>query len=318
MSFQILKKDITTFKVDAIVNAANPELKEGGGVCGAIFKAAGKGLAEACAELSPIEVGEAVITPGFKLPASHIIHTAGPIYRGGNHDEERLLKASYLSSLHLAKKAGLKSIAFPLISSGIYGYPKDEALRVAREAILEFLKQEELEVYLVVRDHEAIVPDSHLLEDLALYLSENLEDEFTIKGPVEMRSAPYIQQPEQGPYDLILDLDESFSVMLMKLIDAKHLTDVEVYKKANIDRKLFSKIRTMPGYMPSKKTAVALAIALELTLKETEDFLKRAGFALSKAVKFDVIVEYFISKGEYDLFHINEVLFYYDQPLLGS
>jgi len=340
MPFTIIRQDITKIKTDAIVNAANTELKIGGGVCGAIFKAAGKNeLQEACNELSPIKTGEAVITPGFALPASYIIHVVGPVYNPSSPKvSEKLLRAAYLNSLNLAKDHNCKSIAFPLISSGIYGYPKDEALRVATAAIKDFLDNHDMDIYLAVFDKDAFVVSEKLLGEVASYIDDNYLEKHKISRrellDIEQRSladvdhieydSPMPQISEEvlkapsGIDDLIDNLDEPFSTTLLRLIDAKDKTDVEVYKRANLDRKLFSKIRTGKGYMPSKRTAIALAVALELNLDETDDLLERAGYTLSRSQKFDVIIEYFIINGKYDIFEINEVLFKYDQPLLGG
>jgi O-acetyl-ADP-ribose deacetylase (regulator of RNase III) len=154
MPFTIIRNDITKVRVDAIVNAANTGLAQGGGVCGAIFKAAGaRELQAACDKLAPIKTGEAVITPGFALPAKYVIHAAGPVYRGGGHGEEELLRAAYTNALKRAVENNCESIAFPLISSGIYGYPKDEALRVATAAIRDFLGEHDIDVSLVVFDN---------------------------------------------------------------------------------------------------------------------------------------------------------------------
>ena len=336
MPFTIVRQDLTKMKVDAIVNAANTALQMGGGVCGAIFKAAGAHeLKAACDKIAPIQTGDAVITPGFRLPTKFVIHTAGPVYRGGKNGEEEQLRLCYLNSLKRAVENKCKSIAFPLISSGIYGYPKDEALRVATGAIQDFLREHELEVYLAVFDKAALAVSEKLLGEVESYIDEHYvaEHKFTRRELLDVEREALeeadlisynVLSPVQAPTvgteldDLIGNLDEPFSQMLLRLIDAKEMTDVEVYKRANLDRKLFSKIRTGKGYMPSKRTAIALAVALELSLDETDDLLKRAGYALSHAVKFDVIVEYFIANGKYDVFEINEVLFEYDQPLLGG
>ena len=351
MPLLFLNQDITLMKTDAIVNAANPDLAMGGGVCGAIFRAAGaERMTQACASLSPIKTGSAVITPGFDLPARYVIHTAGPIYRKlWARTCREQLRSCYLNSLALAESSGCKSIAFPLISSGIYGYPREEALRVAEESIRDFLQDHEMEVYLLLRDKSTTDPE--LMARIRAYLEKLLPEETPSHAYLQSMRADYARQapppaaamrpnarkaphapngsarveedaacaPMQSSLESrISSLDESFSETLLRLIDAKGRTDVDVYKRANLDRKLFSKIRTGKGYMPSKRTALALAVSLELDLKETEDLLGRAGYALSHAQKSDVIVEYFILNGIYDLYLINETLFQYDQPLLGG
>ncbi len=338
MPFVIVRQDITLMRVDAVVNAANTALQMGGGVCGAIFRAAGaEKLQKACDAVAPIETGQAVITPGFDLPAKYVIHAAGPVYDPRHLEQsEKLLRSAYWESLKLAVKHGCESVAFPLISSGIYGYPKEGALRTATGAIRDFLIDYDLQVYLAVFDRASFTVSEKLLGQVAGYIDEHYVATHQAKRrtllDVERRAfqrenaalsdaVPMAMAPAKAPPaldDLIGNLDEPFSEALLKLIDAKGKTDVEVYKRANIDRKLFSKIRTGKGYTPKKPTILALAIALELTLPETEKLLERAGYALSHASKFDVIVEYFIVSGNYDIFQLNEVLFSYDQPLLGS
>ncbi len=332
MPLTILRNDITLMDVDAIVNAANTELLSGGGVCGAIYQAAGAvELNQACQTLAPIEVGQAVITPGFKLKAKYIIHAAGPIYQDGKYHEKDLLIAAYQNSLKLAVKHQCQSIAFPLISSGIYGYPKEEALSVAIDTIKAFLKTHELDVALVVYDHKTYAVSVELLGAVQSYIEEHLihDDynrrtnenvsyrEIESRAPKKLYSA-MAEDDQIFLEDWILEADESFSVTLLKLIDQKRMTDVEVYKKANLDRKHFSKIRSNPAYAPSKKTAIALAIALTLDLNETQALLEKAGYALSNSHQFDLIVKYFIVKKNYDIYQINAVLFNYDQPLLGA
>ena len=314
MPFSIVRQDITQMQVDAIVNAANTELEMGGGVCGAIFQAAGvTALRAACRKVAPIPTGGAALTPGFNLPAKYIIHAAGPVYRSWDAAQsERLLRSAYLESLRLARRHRCASIAFPLISSGIYGYPKEEALRVATAAIGDFLMQHDMEVYLAIFDKASFAISQKLAGAVKSYIDENYVSAHQVsrRGLLEVESRAI--EARLG------NLDEPFHVALLRLIDAKGKTDVEVYKRANIDRKLFSKIRKGKGYLPGKRTVLALAIALQLTLRETDDLLERAGYALSHSQKFDVIIEYFILSGRYDIFEINEVLFQYDLPLLGS
>lgn len=332
MPFSIVRQDITRMQVDAIVNAANTELKMGGGVCGAIFQAAGaEALQAACRKAGPIPTGGAALTPGFNLPAKYIIHAAGPVYSRQNAARsERLLRSAYLESLRLALRHRCVSIAFPLISSGIYGYPKEDALRVATAAIRDFLMEHEMDVYLAIFDKSSFAISRKLAGAVESYIDDNyvLAHQVLRRGLLEVENRaldaavpPMAAAPACRPGELdalIGNLDEPFHVALLKLIDAKGKTDVEVYKRANIDRKLFSKIRKGKGYLPGKRTVLALAIALQLTLRETDDLLERAGYALSHSQKFDVIIEYFIVSGQYDIFQINEVLFQYDLPLLGS
>lgn len=324
MPLQIIRNDITKIKVDVIVNAANPQLKMGGGVCGAIFKAAGAVELQAeCDLIGGCKTGDAVITKGYNLPAKYIIHTVGPIWNGGDKNEEEYLKSCYLNSLKLAQEYKLESIAFPLISSGIYGYPKEKAFKVAVSAIQDFLLENEMMVYLIVFDKKAVELSEKLFKSIEKYIDDNYVDElFDISREIreEEIKLNYMLSPKASKRsleDVVAQLDETFSEMLLRLIDEKGKTDVETYKKANIDRKLFSKIRSDKFYRPKKSTALAFAISLELNIDETKDLLAKAGYALSHSNKFDIIVEYFIEEGIYDIFEINEALFAFDQNLLG-
>ena len=341
MPLEIVRNDITKMKVDAIVNAANESLLGGGGVDGAIHRAAGSGLLTECRTLGGCKTGKAKITGGYNLPAKYVIHTVGPIYDDGKHGEKALLESCYRESLALAKERGCETVAFPLISSGVYGYPKDQALKVAIDVISDFLLENEMTVYIVIFDKAAYKISEKLFSDIAEYIDDNYVDEHTdySRERIRMNALPSMAprtrrkksdddflemcdckaMPHEDDLDAKLkQIDESFSQMLLRKIDEKGMTDAECYKKANIDRKLFSKIRSDIHYKPSKPTALAFAISLELSLAETEDMLRKAGFALSHSNKFDIIIEYFISKGNYNIFEINEALFAFDQSLLGA
>ena len=331
MPLEIVRNDITKMTVDAIVNAANESLLGGGGVDGAIHYAAGPELLAECKTLGGCKTGKAKITGGYNLPAKHVIHTVGPIYEDGKHGEKFLLESCYRESLALAKEHNCETVAFPLISSGVYGYPKDQALKVAIDVISDFLLENEMKVYIVIFDKAAYKISEKLFSDIAEYIDDNYVDEHTDYRRESMRLNMPMQSimaadmceckamaPDDDLDEIIKKIDESFSQMLLRKIDEKGLTDAECYKKANIDRKLFSKIRSDVHYKPSKPTAIAFAISLELSLEETEDMLKKAGFALSHSNKFDIIIEYFISKGNYNIFEINEALFAFDQSLLGA
>ncbi len=331
MPLEIVRNDITKMTVDAIVNAANESLLGGGGVDGAIHYAAGPGLLAECKTLGGCKTGKAKITGGYNLPAKYVIHTIGPIYEDGKHGEKALLESCYRESLALALEYNCETVAFPLISSGVYGYPKDQALKVAIDIISDFLLENEMKVYIVIFDKAAYKISEKLFSDIAEYIDDNYVDEHTnyrresmsLNMPMQSIMAADMCECKAMALDDDLDaklkeIDESFSQMLLRKIDEKGMTDAECYKKANIDRKLFSKIRSDVHYKPSKPTAIAFAISLELSLDETEDMLKKAGFALSHSNKFDIIIEYFISKGNYNIFEINEALFAFDQSLLGA
>lgn len=340
MPFQIIRNDITKMHVDAIVNAANSSLKKGGGVCGAIFAAAGTDLLQTeCDSIGYCPTGEAVITKGYELASPFIIHTVGPIWKDGNNNESTYLSMCYENALKLAVKHSLQSIAFPLISTGIYGYPKEEALQIALSTISKFIMEYDIMVYLVVYDQhsfsmseklfnsiEAFIDDHYIQEHplyenrSTLYEKTSVSDSLFKSSYKESpsASAPLKKQKKRSLDDVLAQLDESFSETLLRLIDEKGKTDVEIYKKANIDRKLFSKIRNNKHYSPSKVTAIAFSIALELSLDETKDLMSKAGYTLSRSSKFDIIIEYFIEEKIYDVFKINEALFAFEQVLLGE
>ena len=393
MPFELIRNDITRMKTDAIVIAANRSLLGGGGVDGAIHRAAGPELLAECRTLGGCETGQAKITKGYRLPAKYVIHTVGPIWRGGSHGEREQLISCYRESLKIAERYGCESVAFPVISAGAYGYPKDEAMQVAVDTIRAFLEHSEMTVYLVVFGHEEFVTGTALFREVreyiddayarkhlrpnteslraslwqrdakqALELEQSLmegirkdespdealaEDSMTAeadfdtcapspslpkgaaqpapkkeswfrRGRKPRPGAPAAAMPSPNWEDILAKKDEGFAEALLRLIDEKGMTDVECYKKANIDRKLFSKIRSNTGYRPSKATALAFALALELTYPETEAFIRKAGYALTDSSRFDLVVGYFIRKGYYEVFEINMVLFELDLPLLGS
>ena len=330
MPLHIVRQDITVMEVDAIVNAANETLLGGGGVDGSIHRAAGPELLAACRTLGGCRTGSAKITGGYRLPCRYVIHAVGPVWRGGMHGERELLASAYRASLALAQAYRCESVAFPLISSGSYGYPKDQALQVAVHTLGDFLLRHDMTVYLVIYDRASYQIGASLFAYIAAYIDDRYVDahdsleavrrrlpEMAALGiPDAVDAAPYAAA---GSLDEALGrLDESFSQMLLRKIDQLGMTDAQCYKKANIDRKLFSKIRSDIHYRPSKPTAMAFAVALELPLEEARELLQKAGFAFSHASKFDIIVEYFIAHGNYNIFEINEALFAFDQSLLGG
>lgn len=318
MPFYIVNGDITAMNTDAIVNAANESLLGGGGVDGCIHRAAGEKLLKECKKIAPCKTGQAKLTKGYLLPCKYVIHTVGPVWHGGGYGEKELLIQCYVNSLKLAKDKDCKTVAFPLISSGVYGYPKDEALEVAKRSILGFLEENEMTVFLVIYDKASFRINKSVFDSISDYISSvdiNTNKKFRLARDTISYA---VCECNSNISDALENLDESFSQMLLRKIDESGMTDSQCYKKANVDRKLFSKIRSDKDYKPSKTTAIAFALALELSLEETEDMLKKAGYALSHSNKFDIIIEYFIKNGVYDVFEINEALFAFDQKLLGA
>ena len=377
MPFSIVRDDISRVHADVLVNAANVRLAPGGGVCGALFSAAGfDEMRAACEAIGRCATGDAVATPAFNLPARWCVHAVGPIWRGGRAHEEELLHRCYRSAFARAVELGARSVAFPLISAGIYGFPVERALAIAREEVAAFLRHhDEVALTLVVFERAVVQMGNALVEQVQEYIDDEYvdsssfmrrdmgelerelqwtedasapfsvemaepvalpdclqEDDASIAAPrpfvaanIRMPGAAMPGAPSRAGAtldaeiaQLVSTLDAPFSTTLLALIDARGMTDAEVYHRANISRQLFSKIRGNESYRPSKQTVVALAIALELDMSATQDLLARAGLTLSKSSKFDVIVRFFIERGIYDLFQLNEVLFAYDLPLVGS
>ena len=356
MPFRIIRNDITKLRADAIVNTANPEPVIGRGTDSAIYMAAGEELLLAeRRKIGPIRAGYAASTPAFNLDAKYVVHTVGPAWIDGNHGERDTLHSCYQNSLALASELKCDSIAFPLIATGVYGFPKDEALNIALSEIGKFLLTHEMKVTLVVFDRRALELSEDLVGGIEQYIDEHAAQAIHIEeyggtdyyearlretrgrqaaGPVpknnetepdrstlHSKEPPMMQLPDLSGKDLddvLGEAGKSFQQKLFELIDASGMDDVTVYKKANIDRKVFSRIRCKADYKPKKKTAVAFAVALELDLPTMLDLLSRAEIALSPSNRFDLIVSYFITNKIYDIYEINATLFKYGQPTLGD
>lgn len=338
MPLQIIRQDITKMNVDAIVNTTNEEMIGYDGVDLAVHTKAGPMLDEVCSKIAPIGLGEAKITHGYNLPCRYIIHTSGPIWQGGLQAERIILRSCYRESLKLAVKHRCESVAFPLISSGAYGYPKDQVLKFAVKTISEFLFEHELNVYLCVYDKESYSFSKTLFNDIREYIGddyiEHQETDFSAEFELRRKNIvkskllsspltaamPQYEGSARGRslHDYVNDMDVSFREMLFDLIDKSGMTDVECYKRANVDKRTFSKIKSSKDYRPSKQTAIAFAIALCLDIDQTQALLATLGYTLSRSFVFDKIIRYFIHNKNYNIFEINEALFEFDQTLLGS
>ena len=340
MPLQIIRQDITKMRVDAIVNTTNEEKIGYSGVDLAVHTIAGSELDEECAQLPLLGLGQAQITGGYTLPCKYVIHTSGPVWHGGLCGESIILRSCYIESLKLAVKHGCKTVAFPLISAGVYCYPKDQVLKFAIQTITEFLFEHELTVFICVFDKESYTFSQKLFKDIQAFIDDDYVDEHdedfyeAFDGSSEdlmlnkccEAPRPFIASCEvpvgsardKSLQEYMKQMDRSFQEMLFDLIDESGMTDVECYKKANVDKRIFSKIKSNKNYHPSKQTAVAFAISLQLDLDTTQELLATAGLTLSRSNVFDKIIRYFIQNGNYDIFEINEALFEFDQVLLGS
>ena len=425
MPFKIVRNDITKMNTEAIVNTANEYPVAGPGCDSAVYKAAGyeELLAYRTEKIGVIPEGEVFITPGFALSAKYIIHAVSPLYISGDEGEEEKLRSCYRKSLALAKEQGIRSIAFPLISTGSFGYPKEEGLRIALDEINAFLLGNEMEIYLVVFGEDTTALGTKLYPDLEAYIDRNYVDEKLVEeygapyfdgngtnGTIDRRrpdhlpgsvgsygmhaapgapgaynaaapsyaappmperekpsrresifrrrrrrkeeevsireaysvgqafeedvceasyEAPEVKEPEAQEAPSKFDttelpdvlefaeaheskleermrhLSDTFSEYLMYLIGEKHLKNADVYKRAIIDRKVFSKIKNNPDYHPQKLTALCLCVGAMLNLDESKDLLARAGYALSPCDKTDIIFSYFIENEIYDMIELD-------------
>ena len=334
MPFEIIRNDITKMQVDAIVNSANPLPIIGLGTDSAIHQAAGPELLAARQKIGPIQPGSAAITPAFKLDAKYVIHTVGPVWDDGSYGEETLLRKCYDDSLQLALEHGCRSIAFPLISTNNYGFPKDKALQIAISAFSTFLLEQEMQIYLVVFDRTAYKLSEKLFHSVASYIDENYVDACEAiafaaereKRPSFRRNARICESSAVMEYacpkamsleDMLKQEDAGFTETLLKLIDQSGKKDSEIYKKANISKQHFSKIKNNSHYKPTKETAISFALALELDVAQTNDLIGRAGYTLSNSSKFDLIIRYFIETRNYNVLEINTVVYEFVQRLLG-
>ncbi len=307
-------------------------------------------------------MGQAAITPAYRLQAKYVIHTVGPVWNGGSYGEENLLRSAYDQSLKLAREHGCHSIAFPLIATNNYGFPKDKALQIAVSAFSEFLLEHEMLIYLVVFDRSTYKLSEKLFHSIASYIDDHYVDawEEAVYGeekakrqqrirrrrdldlcedsalleeippcPAAPMEMPKPKTPPRPGFakpmaaapslpDFLKQADAGFTETLLKLIDKTGKKDSEIYKKANLSKQHFSKIRNKPDYKPNKQTAIALALALELNLEQTKDLIGRAGYALTNSSKFDLIIRYFIEQGNYNVVEINIALYEFDQSLLGG
>ena len=345
MPFKIIRNDITKMHVDAIVNTANEAPVYESGVDRAVYLAAGADkLLAARKKIGCLEEGDTAITPGFRLPAKYIIHTVSPVYIDGTCGEEEKLRRCYKGSLELAKANRCKSIAFPLIATGNFGYPREEGMAIALQEIQNFLLEHKMTVYLVVFDESSVKVSGQLFDEIESYVDahyvgfhmleeyanfdscDSFADEKVLQDTTELPPIPPMicAAPSRPPMvaetrlyraqarslqDLVNNVGETFQQRLLRLISEKGMTTVEAYKAAHKDKKFFYKISKNVNYQPTKHTVYAFAVALKLSLDETQDLLASAGLAMSQSSRFDIIMQYVFEHKIYDFYTIDCILY---------
>ena len=341
MPFLMIRNDITKVAADAIVNPANRNLLQGSGTSRAIYQAAGEQeLTAACEAIGYCDLGKAVCTPAFRLPAKYIFHAVCPAWQGGLFGEAEQLAGAYHSALELAAEYQCESVAFPLLSSGNYGYPKEQAFRIAVDTITQYVMEHDLTVYLVLYDRHSLAVSRKLSASVEEYIDDHYvaqndesyefdrwrRESAERRRRLEEEAAPMLEAaaPPAAPMaarsleHLMDNLGESFTTRLLRLIDERGLKDSTVYKQSNISRQHFSKIQCNRDYNPKKKTVLAFAVGLHLSEDETIDLLKSAGYAFSDGSKRDWIVRYCLEHKIYNINQVNTLLFEYDQEQLGA
>lgn len=393
MPFKIVRNDITKMNTEAIVNTANDHATVGTGCDSAVYKAAGHDelLNYREEKIGFVPEGDAFITPGFKLKAKYIIHAVSPLYLDGNQGEGEKLRSCYRKSLQIAKENGIKSISFPLIATGGFGYPKEEGMRIAVDEINAFLLSNEMDIFLVVFDTKATQLGEKIYPGLEAYIDHNYvkearEEEYgdTYFGSmrpsepdcdrylsnaqmIERRTrrnaeaqrrempdcsaqsvppvgavpkagkpsfldealsideccdeAPYFDFEEQHESKLqerMRHMSDTYSEYLMYLIQERNMENAEVWKRAIVDKKIFSKIKNNANYHPNKLTALCLCVGAKLNLDESKDLLARAGYALSPCNKTDIIFSYFIENEIYDMIELDIQLEEHGLPCIIS
>lgn len=346
MPFQIIRNDITKVKADIIVNTANPRPVIGAGTDSAIYKAAGeKSLLSERTKIGEIARGDIAVTPALKLDAKYIIHAVGPVWKGGDYNEFEILKSCYRKSLEKTIELKCESIAFPLMATGSYGFPKDKALQIAMNEISSFLLESdaELTVYLVVFGKnafrlsknlffqvESFIEDEEVLDayrkeyeldfdDIRHYRNYRRNDSREIEWQDEedVKTVSSVVKPKSIFNEKTFDKekfmsdgseDYSFRDYLFKLIQERDLDNATVWKKANMNRKSFSKIQCGETKIPKKNTVLALAIALELSTDTAKELLASADMAFNPADKRDSLLIHCFDNGQYNMFEINAML----------
>ena len=343
MPFLMIRNDITKVAADAIVNPANRNLLQGSGTSRAIYQAAGEQeLTAACEAISHCDLGRAVCTPAFGLSAKYVFHAVCPAWHGGGFGEAEQLASAYHSALKLAAEYHCESVAFPLLSSGNYGYPKEQAFRIAVDTITQYVMEHDLTVYLVLYDRDSLAVSRKLFASVEEYIDDHYvaqndesywfgrrrrelsERRRLLEEDASLPMLGAVPAPAAAPMaarsleSLMDNLGESFTTRLLRLIDERGLKDSTVYKQSNISRQHFSKIQCNRDYNPKKKTVLAFAVGLHLSEDETIDLLKSAGYAFSDGSKRDWIVRYCLEHKIYNINQVNTLLFEYDQEQLGA